>query len=43
MTHTSSRSMTAPMRAWMGAWMGTLGLLPAMVQAHITLDRKSVV
>ncbi|MDI1350530.1 copper chaperone PCu(A)C [Aquabacterium sp.] len=37
MTHTSSRSMTAPMRAWMGAWMGTLGLLPAMVQAHITL------
>ncbi len=37
MTHTTSRSLNAPMRAAMGAVIGTMSLLPALAQAHITL------
>lgn len=37
MTHTTSRSLNTPMQAMIGTLMGTLALLPALAQAHITL------
>lgn len=37
MTHTTSRSLNTPMQTMVGTLMGTLAMLPALAQAHITL------
>lgn len=37
MTHTTSRSLNTLMQAMIGTLMGTMTLLPALAQAHITL------